>query len=582
MNRYSIVLIGLLLSILLWDATVEPINKAMAFSTYVPTGKKVVKIPYIRDDMKECRAMSLAVSFKNIPYQSSILRIVPNMCLDMVKINGSEPEPIKQMVNRKLPCNREIITADFLPYLKPGKNTLQLDINNNDSRGNVKIKNLHSTGIMLLITLCALSYPILSLILSTTKNLPAIRERILARLPHLLTVSALLPLAILMRIQWFDYNSQDSNTFLHSWLRFIQDIGFPNAYRHSFTNYAPVYTYLLGIMDLYLPTVTPLYIPKILSIFGECFAAFWVYKIVALEYSTASLRPILSSMLFLFLPSVVVNGSNSGQCDILYTSFMLAAVYYIIKFRPNAGLVCWGIAYSFKQQALFIAPFFLIFLLKGKIRWKNLWIPPTVFIATFIPCLLMGRGFMDILMVYWDQIADHPINMNAANIYQYLTAFDPLWAKPLGVLWTAVTAFAIAIVSRKYWRDEITPVACMLLATLSVALIPFLMPCMHDRYFYPAEVFSLVLACLRPRWLIIPLLFQVSVFATLPGHLILRFTGWVGWIQNLGIINATWLNGIAIVIMIWLCRRHVWTAMPKCRLESGIENCLRSAMCRVC
>ena len=47
-------------------------------------------------------------------------------------------------------------------------------------------------------------------------------------------------------------------------------------------------------------------------------------------------------------------------------------------------------------------------------------------------------------------------------------------------------------------------------AATSALLIPFLLPKMHDRYFYPADVFAIVLAFFRPSFWYIAVLLQVS------------------------------------------------------------------------
>ena len=46
-------------------------------------------------------------------------------------------------------------------------------------------------------------------------------------------------------------------------------------------------------------------------------------------------------------------------------------------------------------------------------------------------------------------------------------------------------------------------------ALVSLALTPFLLPKMHDRYFYPADVFSLVLAFFVPEAWFVPVAYQV-------------------------------------------------------------------------
>jgi Gpi18-like mannosyltransferase len=56
----------------------------------------------------------------------------------------------------------------------------------------------------------------------------------------------------------------------------------------------------------------------------------------------------------------------------------------------------------------------------------------------------------------------------------------------------------------------LTPELTLALATFSVLLAPFVLPHMHERYFYAADVFTIVLAFYRPRWAFIALLVQLA------------------------------------------------------------------------
>ena len=55
------------------------------------------------------------------------------------------------------------------------------------------------------------------------------------------------------------------------------------------------------------------------------------------------------------------------------------------------------------------------------------------------------------------------------------------------------------------------------LATASTLLVPFVLPRMHDRYFFAADVLSIVLAFVVPRLIPVAVLVQLaSFFAYLP------------------------------------------------------------------
>lgn len=80
-------------------------------------------------------------------------------------------------------------------------------------------------------------------------------------------------------------------------------------------------------------------------------------------------------------------------------------------------------------------------------------------------------------------------------------------------LWVAVYAKRIRI---------FTPEIILFSAFVSVALVPFLLPKMHDRYFYPADVLSLLAVFYFPRLWFLALGYQIIsamayyVFLVLP------------------------------------------------------------------
>jgi Gpi18-like mannosyltransferase len=81
------------------------------------------------------------------------------------------------------------------------------------------------------------------------------------------------------------------------------------------------------------------------------------------------------------------------------------------------------------------------------------------------------------------------------------------WIGPVVVLAIAVVVAWVVLTWRKgvpTGRAEL-----ILLALVSVELVPFVLPNMHDRYFYLADTFSIVLAFMMPDIWFIALLFQL-------------------------------------------------------------------------
>jgi Gpi18-like mannosyltransferase len=73
------------------------------------------------------------------------------------------------------------------------------------------------------------------------------------------------------------------------------------------------------------------------------------------------LFPAVIAVISLFLPTVLINGSLWGQIDASYTAFSLIALYYLQKNKPFVSSLWYGLAISFKLQAIFFLPVFLIF-----------------------------------------------------------------------------------------------------------------------------------------------------------------------------------------------------------------------------
>ena len=82
---------------------------------------------------------------------------------------------------------------------------------------------------------------------------------------------------------------------------------------------------------------------------------------------------------------------------------------------------------------------------------------------------------------------------------------------------TAAVVVLVVICALEYLRPRLKNGHMLVLATLFLFVVPFLLPQMHERYFYPAEVFSLLVAFAIPRFAWIAVSAQlVALFAYAP------------------------------------------------------------------
>lgn len=564
-------LLGLVLAIFLWELPATQFAAATLYESQKPASKTEVALPFRQIEPQCCTNITLDVPFNYAWPQSTLYRIIPDLCMVNVSVNDTKIEDANDQITHDSLCSRHVVTAEYAPFLKPDGNRMQILAKTKEYDYGVDIVSVRSTPRMLLITLLAMTYPILWYWRHRSWTMSQFVEWARVHYTHLLIMLTILPLAIVLRLQFMDFKSADWFLFLQTWMDHIQHFGL-ESYRHAFTNYAPLYTYFLGLLDLYFPITYPLYSIKCLTFVGEAFAAFWVYRLVALHYRDQpnSLMPFTAAMTLLLTPSVLTNGSMSAQCDIWYTSFLLAAVYYILQKRSNMACLFGGLAYAFKQQSLFLAPFVLVMVLRRDLSWKSLWILPAVYLALTLPCLALGRPFVNLMGIYWYQAMGHasgPINFNAANPYLYLwTRPDAAEIKDIGQIISLFIALAFVYINKKFWRGPLSVPHCLLVATFSAGLMPFVLPMMHDRYFFVADIFSFVLGFVAPRWLPLTVLFQSASLIAPPAKQVPRLGGWLGWIQVQGLSTGVWINAAALTLLLILSAKYLW--LPSLRNAS--------------
>lgn len=300
----------------------------------------------------------------------------------------------------------------------------------------------------------------------------------------------------------------DMSIYYIPWFRFIRDNGV-SAFRENFSHYSPLLNYLIAITtyaDSIIPKVTAI---KLLPIAADFLTALAIFKIVRLKYSQ-NLLPYLASSLFLLLPTVFINSAIWGQTDSLYTLFLVISLFFILKNRPFLCALSFGLAFSLKLQAVFFAPVFFYLLFTKKVKWWLIFLIPLVYVVTCIPILIMRGDFTGALVTYLNQVSKFKwLSGNAPNFYIFINQENYQLGLVFGLIIAVIvlTSWFLLSVSR---HKQITNEWLILFTLISVTITPSILPKMYDRYFYPADVFSLITAFFIPELWFIPILFQVS------------------------------------------------------------------------
>ena len=322
--------------------------------------------------------------------------------------------------------------------------------------------------------------------------------------------------ALILRFTLIDFESGDYRIYLSNWYQYILDNGKFWALKDNFYNYNPPYIYLLVVSSYLFSWLPKIIAVKIPSIAFDFLGAFLVYKIVQLKYPHGN-KSILAFAVVLFTPTVFINSAFWGQCDMIYTSGLLACIYFLCKGKEIPAIICFALSLSFKLQAIFLAPLLLILLLKKIIKWRWILLIPLTYLLTLTPCLLAGRSFKNLMLVYLNQANTYKhLTKNAPNIYQWIDDKYYSLVVPLGLILTTIITLFLAIKICKT-KIIINPKFIVYISLLFTLLIPYLLPKMHERYFYPADVISIIFAFYFPeRWYLSLIIIFSSLFSYTP------------------------------------------------------------------
>jgi len=246
------------------------------------------------------------------------------------------------------------------------------------------------------------------------KEIPGKNDQLVATL----IIAGSIVLGLLLR--WFmrDFESGDYKQFLSNWYAFIHDNGGFWAYKHIFSNYSPAYLYLLGIANL-IP-IPDLYSIKLMSMIFDFPLAILAYLIARRHFRTG-LKPAWVFALVFLGPTVMVNSSFWGQCDVIYTMFLLGTIYTMMLGRPWLLTMFFGLGFSFKQQTIFMAPVLIASWLKREMPIWNVVLIPLIYIISIIPATIAGRNFIELLFFYKSQAGSYTaLSNNAPNMQQFL------------------------------------------------------------------------------------------------------------------------------------------------------------------
>jgi len=349
--------------------------------------------------------------------------------------------------------------------------------------------------------------------------------------------SVLLLLAFALRAVLMSHETLDYQNFLTQWVTYFKDNGGFAALASPIGNYNVPYMYFLAAFS-YLD-IKDLYLIKTLSILFDILLA-WASSRIIYRYARSSRKALVCFFIILLLPTVVLNGAYWGQCDSIFTAFAVLSIMFALDNKPAAAMCSIAVSFAFKLQAVFIMPIFVVFLIGKKVKLWHFLLFPLTYLVIITPAVLFGMPFSDAISLYFSQAGTvgGGLNYNSSSVFSIITdVSSQSSAASLGIL-AAFLAMGIIIAISCFGKVRLSSRSMMAAALLFAVAIPFLLPHMHDRYFFIADTLSVIYACMSPGYFLIPVLVQ---FASMLGY-------WA-YLQGYYILPMQY-GGFALIIVI--------------------------------
>lgn len=345
---------------------------------------------------------------------------------------------------------------------------------------------------------------------------------------HVLVSAGLLAAAFVLRGFCLSYETLDYQNFLAVWVDYFRQNGGLAALGMPVGNYNVPYLFFLALFSQ--SSIPDLYLIKLMSIFFDVVLAWAAMQLVGC-FVRSPARRLISFFLVLFWPTVVLNGALWAQCDSIYVAFAVLSVWLALSERPILAMASIAAAFSFKLQAVFVMPVFLLLFLTRRVKLWHFLIFPPVCIVLVLPAVLAGRPLWESLTISLTQTGSigDGLNYNSPSVFAlFSNVQNPELAGRLGVL---AAALVIALLALLIWkrRDACSGRALLLAAALLAVAIPFFLPHMHERYFFAADILTLALALVEPQLVPLPLLCEFASLLGYHAYLKMRYLLLMSW-----------------------------------------------------
>lgn len=320
--------------------------------------------------------------------------------------------------------------------------------------------------------------------------------------------------AVIARISFLPVKSNDYYLYFESWISDMRSSGILNALGRNIGDYPPLYITPLTLLSA-LP-LEPVVIIKMMPCLFDFILAAVCVRLSGQLGVTERGRKLALYAVVLLNPLTLLNSAAWGQCDSIYGTFLLLTLLTICGarlwsaeapapgkniFRKSGDGICllFAVAASFKLQAIFFLPVLCLLWITQKRNVLKpaqlLWVP-IFYTLSCVPMYLAGRSLKNMFQIYPGQANRNygTLTLNYPNLYSLIGSWsEELYDSYFAYGMLPVFLLLVALFYQLYCRRvKLNSLALCKVTALSILIICFFLPLVHERYAYVAEMLLFV------------------------------------------------------------------------------------------
>jgi len=317
----------------------------------------------------------------------------------------------------------------------------------------------------------------------------------------MLFLLAITGISLYIRYTGIRFLSADMEYYFVQWYEILKERGGLPGLSRRVGDYNVLYETIIALMT-YID-MKAMYLFKMLFIGFDYILAFSV-AVFACELRKEKIFSTTFQIVYaivVLLPTVVLNSAFWGQCDVIYTCFLILFLMFLYKEQWIKAFIVYGIALAFKFQTIFFIPFIIAYYFyKKKFSILLLAVSVSVFYVLSSAGVFFGRHPLEPFYIYLGQAnVSTSMYLNVPSFWM-LIGDNYEWLKG-----TAICIFAgLCGVGLYYVLDgkkkmdtaeQYLNTCCWFLWTCILFL-----PAMHERYTYPLDIIFIILCFLDRKY----------------------------------------------------------------------------------